>query len=211
MASIILLSLVLVMLFVVPVFPVGLHVIMYNVAITLILIFTALSMRVARKTMSTIALAIVALEWIAFYLDLPVIMSLSQTVLFLYFIVVVIGLVHQVATTKQVTTEVIVESITGYLLMGIVFALIIMVVARNMPGAYSIAGAVQDAGVGGEELNVYMYFGFTNYTTVGYGDIVPLKPFSRSVSMLAGVTGPVYLAVIIATLIGKYLSGKKEI
>jgi hypothetical protein len=209
-ASSILLVLVLAMLFVVPAFPKDVHQILYSWIVTLILIFAALSMGTARKVMFIIAVATVALEWISYFLDLPVILSISQTLLFLYFILVAVGLVHQVATTKNVTPKVIVESITGYLLLGIVFSLIITIIARNIPGAYSVAGEVQAAGVADEALNEYIYFGFTNYTTLGYGDIVPLKPFSRAVSTLASVTGQVYLTVIIATLVGKFLSGKSK-
>jgi hypothetical protein len=209
-ASSVLLSLVLIMLFVVPAFPIGMHKLLYNSVLTLILIFAALSMGNRRRAMFVIALAVIVIEWIAHSLDMSLLQSISQTALFLYFMLVVVGLIFQVATTRSVTQRVIVESITGYLLMGIVFSLVITVIARNIPEAYSVGGEVRGTGVSAHQLNEYIYYGFTNYTTLGYGDIVPLRPFSRAVSTLASVTGQIYLTVIIATLVGKFLSGKNE-
>ena len=42
--------------------------------------------------------------------------------------------------------------------------------------------------------------------TVGYGDIIPLEPYSRSITILISVTGQLYIAIIIAILVGKYSS-----
>ena len=208
--STILLALVLAFLFIVPALPPGTHKVVYNTMLTVILVFAAVSMDRARKKMFIIAILAIAFEWVAYFLDLPVILSLSQTVLFLFFIRIVIGLIIQVAITKKVTARVIVESITGYLLMGIVFSLIIMVLARNVSAAYSFGGVVREAGVQGWQLSEFIYYGFTTYTTLGYGDIVPLLPFSRSIAVMASVTGQIYLTVIIAMLVGKFLSNRQE-
>jgi hypothetical protein len=56
----------------------------------------------------------------------------------------------------------------------------------------------------------YLYHGFVNYTTLGYGDILPQVPFAKSLAILMSVSGQIYLAVIIAMLVGKYVgaSGK---
>lgn len=208
--SMVLLALVLAFLFIVPALPSGTHRFVYNLLLTVILVFAVLSMDRARKRMSIVAALAFVFSWIAYFLDLPVILSLSQTFLFLYFILIVIGLILQVATTGSVTPRVIVESITGYLLMGIVFSMIMMVVARNAPGAYSFGGVASETSVQGWRMNEYIYYGFVTYTTLGYGDIVPLQPVSRSISVLAGVTGQIYLTVIIAMLVGKFLSHRRK-
>jgi len=197
-------------LFIVPAFPQAAHKMLYNAALTLLLVFAAISMDRYKRSMYVIAFTAIVIEWVANLLEMPVIMGISQSVIFIYFIMVVIGLIHQVATTKSVTARVIVESITGYLLMGIVFSIIVMIIARTVPGAYAIAGKATGADIGGTHLNELIYYAFTNYTTLGYGDIVPLVPISRAVSTLAGVTGQLYLTVIIATLVGKFLSARRD-
>ena len=208
--SMILLSLVLTTLFIVPALPVGIHKETYNTLLTTILIFAALSMDRERKKMFIVAVLVIVLEWIAYFLNMSVLLSLSQTILFLYFILVVVGLIYQVAITSKVTARVIVESITGYLLMGLIYSLIMMVVARNIDAAYSFRGVVRGAGVEAWELSEYIYYGFVTYTTLGYGDVVPLAPVSKSISVMASVTGQIYLTVIVAMLVGKFLSGRQK-
>lgn len=208
--SMTLLGLVLTFLFVVPALPMASHKLIDNALLTAILVFAALAMDRARKKMFIIAVAAIVLEWIAFFLNLPIILTLSQTVLFLYFILVVIGLIIQVAITNKVTARVIVESITGYLLMGIVFSMVILVIIRNSPAAYSAGGKAGFSADPALQLSESVYYGFVTFTTLGYGDIVPLTPFTRSLSVLASVTGQIYLTVIIAMLVGKFLSNKRE-
>ena len=40
-------------------------------------------------------------------------------------------------------------------------------------------------------------------TTVGFGDIVPVTPAARLVTGLESMVGQLYLAVVIATLVGR--------
>jgi hypothetical protein len=46
------------------------------------------------------------------------------------------------------------------------------------------------------------YYSFTTLLTVGFGDISPLSAVARNLSILEGVTGQMYLAILIARLVG---------
>jgi hypothetical protein len=43
-------------------------------------------------------------------------------------------------------------------------------------------------------------------TTLGYGDIVPVSQIARAVSVFFSLAGQIYLAVVIALIVGKYVS-----
>ena len=58
--------------------------------------------------------------------------------------------------------------------------------------------------------NEYLYYGFNAFTTVTYGDVMPLSPVAKSVSMAMGLTGQMYVAIIIAMLVGKFAGGIKK-
>ena len=51
-----------------------------------------------------------------------------------------------------------------------------------------------------------LYFSFVCITTMGYGDIVPVSDIARPLAVLEGVFGQLYLAVMIARLVGLHIA-----
>jgi hypothetical protein len=49
-----------------------------------------------------------------------------------------------------------------------------------------------------------VYYSFVTLTTVGYGDIVPVHPFARSLANLEGLIGQLYPAILLARLVTQY-------
>ena len=56
------------------------------------------------------------------------------------------------------------------------------------------------------QFNDYLYFSFVTLTTLGYGDVIPVSHLARSTTMLIAVTGQLYMTILIAMLVGKFLS-----
>jgi hypothetical protein len=57
---------------------------------------------------------------------------------------------------------------------------------------------------------VPLYYSFVTMTTLGYGDIVPHTPTARILSVLQSVMGQLYLAVLVARLVGLQISQSRE-
>jgi len=53
----------------------------------------------------------------------------------------------------------------------------------------------------GSPPHVLTYYSFVTLTTVGYGDISPLSPATRTLAWIEAITGQFYLAVIVAGLV----------
>ena len=49
------------------------------------------------------------------------------------------------------------------------------------------------------------YLSFMTLTTVGYGDIVPHSPATRTLAALEAVAGQIYLTVLVARLVGLHI------
>ena len=56
----------------------------------------------------------------------------------------------------------------------------------------------------------YLYFSFVTVTTLGYGDITPANALAKSIVIVIAISGQLYLTVLVAMLVGKYLSIKQE-
>ena len=96
-----------------------------------------------------------------------------------------------------------VEAVNIYLLLGIAASLLFQSVYAFNPQAYHAPAE----GLSG--LSDFIYFSFVTLTTLGYGDITPASPLAHSLAILFSVTGQLYLTMIIAMLVGKFLSEKQ--
>jgi len=111
---------------------------------------------------------------------------------FALLLLVVLG---QTFRAGPVTLHRVLGGISAYLLLGVVWAEAYTLIEALQPGSFS--GAV-DAARGNRG---WLYFSFVTLTTVGYGDILPVRPAARSLAMLEAVTGPLYMTVLLARLV----------
>jgi hypothetical protein len=55
-----------------------------------------------------------------------------------------------------------------------------------------------------------LYFSPVAMTTVGFGDIVPVAAPARSMAAIEGLLGQLYLAIIIARLVGLEIASRMQ-
>ena len=86
-----------------------------------------------------------------------------------------------------------------YLLIGLTWTFVYYFIALGMPGAFN--GLSPDHDLRFIDL---LYFSFVTLTTLGYGDVTPATPFARALAYLQAVTGTMYMALLVASLIGSF-------
>ena len=52
----------------------------------------------------------------------------------------------------------------------------------------------------------FIYYSYATLTTLGYGDILPVTMWARSMASLEAIVGVMYITVIMARLVGLYSS-----
>ncbi len=103
------------------------------------------------------------------------------------------GLLHHVLE-EGVDLRVVAGALSIYLLIGMFFGLLIS-------GIADLASSPYFAGRGATAVSEDVYFSFITLATVGYGDYTPALGIGRSLSVLEGVTGQLYLVTIVALLV----------
>jgi hypothetical protein len=61
-----------------------------------------------------------------------------------------------------------------------------------------------------EALSGMLYFSFTTLTSTGFGEIVPVNPFARSMTNLEAVLGQLYLAILLARLVTMHVETRRN-
>ena len=199
------LSFIILAIFVVPLFPVNWVDTLYSILLSAILFTSIFSLKSGWKKTFIFALITIFILWISRRLDLPILKYISSFLMISFFIVLVIRLIIQIARSKFVDEGVIAESITGYLLLGVMFAYLVDVVIYLYPEAINFPNVDKIT------MADSIYFTFVTMSTLGYGDVLPTIPITRSLAILISVSGQVYLTVIIAMLVGKYISGSPPV
>jgi hypothetical protein len=208
-ASSVLLCLVALTIFVVPAFPFQISNVLYSVFFTGIYVFSALTITRRRRLAVSSALVLIPLIWISHLAGLQWLKIYFRILQIVCFFWLVIELIRQVAQAERVTMMVIVEAIISYLLLGFAFALAVTVLIYFVPAAYTIATSVDAEENIHELFREKIYYSFITYSTTGYGDILPVHPIAKSLAILMGVSGQLFLATIIAMLVGKYSSSQR--
>ena len=113
----------------------------------------------------------------------------------LYFYIVVL-LVRNLLSYRVITANSIYCAISTYFLIGIMWAGIYTVIEGVSPGSISGISKPEDL----------IYFSFVTLTTVGYGDVTPHSILCKRFAIFEAAMGGIYLAVIIAMIVGRYMS-----
>lgn len=105
--------------------------------------------------------------------------------------------------SHRVTVDAILGAFVAYLLLAFSFGLVYrMLFFWNHE---SFKGLTDPPGMG--EL---AYFSLVTIATLGYGDIIPSSHTARMISVFEAVLGQFYVAVIVAVLVGTYISQRFE-
>jgi len=100
----------------------------------------------------------------------------------------------------KIDSEHIYAALSAYLLAGIFFGVLFHAVERVWPGSFTASGAI-----GEFPLFDAIYFSFVTLATLGYGDLVPVSGVARGLAVIEAVAGQLFLAVMIARLVGSYV------
>jgi len=119
-----------------------------------------------------------------------------------YAIAVIVGHLFR---RREVSVDTILGAVVTYLLIAVAFMFVFQLLEVVRPG--SLSGISDEVRADRSNLvDALMYFSLVCLTTMGYGDIVPVSGFARPLAVLEGVIGQLYLAVMIARLVGLHIA-----
>ena len=109
-------------------------------------------------------------------------------------------LLRFIVRAPRVDMDVLCAGVAGFLMLGLLFTPVYLIVARLDPTAFN---APQGSAFTG--FNAF-YFSFITLCTVGYGDISPVSKIARMLAVGEAITGLFYMAVLISRLVSVYSS-----
>jgi hypothetical protein len=176
-----------------------------DVGFAMLLISGILAMserRFARIVLAPIAFLTIAIHFASWLVPVPrIAIEIASLVSLLLLFLVVLS---QTFRLGPVNSHRIQGAVSGYLLLGVIWANAYFLVELLRPGSFSGPISAESGARG------WLYFSFVTLTTVGYGDVLPLHPVAQSLAILEAVTGPLYLAILLARLVSLAVASRLD-
>jgi hypothetical protein len=97
--------------------------------------------------------------------------------------------------------------ICAYLLIGMAWASAFDLVEQVRPGAFHFVSEPVNADQLASKL---IYFSFATLTTVGYGDVLPVHPYARSLAIAEAIVGQLFPAILIGALVAMAMQARPK-
>ncbi|MCA9672044.1 MAG: two pore domain potassium channel family protein [Myxococcales bacterium] len=176
--------------------------------LTTLLLVAAVFFAATRRSLFWLALALgapdVLLHWSGLLFEPPPWLAQAALVSAVPFCVVLVAALasHVFRRDRAVNADRIAGAIAIYLLLALTFAALYALVLSLDAKAFYIDAA--RAGRAAVQRSDLLYFSVSTLTTLGYGDITPVSPVARALTMFESVTGVMFIAVLVARLVSLY-------
>jgi amino acid transporter len=132
----------------------------------------------------------------------------------LFFAFVTFSELRSVLRHKEVTGETISMSVSVYLLLGLTWALLYILLFQLDPKAFSFGTTATPTFAQSsnepQAFPIFIYFSLTTLATIGYGDITPVSLQARYAAVAEGIAGQFYLTILVARLVGMHISSAAD-
>ena len=130
-------------------------------------------------------------------MDSEVYVLLLLMVLLVFFVGMFFAIAGNVLFKGDIDNNKIIGSLSLYMLLGLAWAVIYLILLSFDPKA--ISGI--EAGQWHEAFASVAYFSFVTLTTLGYGDMLPQSPVTRFFVYMEAIIGVFYMAIVVSSLI----------
>jgi len=169
------------------------------------IIFVIRSKRSHLIIASILVLPLILSTWSIYFYESTGISIFTRIFGALFFGYAVLIILQMIAGSTEVTRETIFAAVVAYLLIALMWAFLYMILEMVAPGSFSFP----DKSIRVETMQ-FEYFSFITITTLGYGDITPLTNRASALTLLEAIIGQIYLVVLVAWLVGMFVSNKAK-
>lgn len=180
------------------------------VLMTLVLLSAVLAVGGRRRTLvigiCLVAPAVIG-QWVDHFRPGLVPAALIRTMAMVFVAFIIVHHLHFVLTAPRVNAEVLCAGVSTYLMLGLLWAFAYILVAGIEPSAFALtSGPSEHRVMAGFEA---MFYSLSTLSGGAVADISPASDIARMLTMMEGIVGIFYLAILIARLVSLYSTEPK--
>ena len=122
-----------------------------------------------------------------------------------FWIVVPVLVLRRVLRERHVTLNSVYGALSAYFLIGLLLGFLYETIEEIDEGSFSFPQPFQE-----EHTDEFLYFSLVTQTTLGFGDVTPIKSIPRTITAVQAVVGQAYLVVLVARLVALQLINEER-
>ena len=158
--------------------------------------------RRSRNAFLTAIVALILVRFVSERDDVPIDFGPVLALYGLTGLLAAAGTLRFVIQSPSVDSETVYAALGTYLLAGLFFAVTYSAIEYMQPGSFSGPDPFTEASA--------VYYSFVTLATLGYGDFLPRSELARGIATFEVIGGQLYLAVMVARLIGAFGPDKQD-
>jgi hypothetical protein len=151
----------------------------------------------------------IALEWLYHGVQNRAIDIAAAVFAILFFVYLAWLTLLFVLAARRVDANIVFAAICVYLLLGYTCGHAYYLIEVFIGDLDTIATVTGNLGYSAARTEA-IYFSFVTLTTLGYGDIAPLAPLTRSLAIVEAVMGQLFLVTLIARLVALHITHSSQ-
>ena len=143
-------------------------------------------------------------NWLMLAYQLPIFVILFFVLTFIFIMFSSGSIISKVILNAKVTLETLRGVVCVYFMIAFGFAFIFVLIEYLAPGSFILPNGSSTNYVHTHLLSEMMYFSFITLLSIGFGTINAVKDIAQTFTVLEGIVGQFYVAILVARLIGVY-------
>ncbi len=184
-----------------------------------VLFFTTWSIYRHKARFSNVLVALAVLSFLAgiaqFFVVSISFLKFTAIIRIFFYALAILSILNLIFQGTHATIGRLTIAVCGYVLIGMMWAYIYSLIMLFDQGAFRFTSSVTTHTFQPDRNLIdllhfnYIYYSYITLTTVGYGDITPVSNLAKTFAYMEALIGQLYLAVLIARLIGIKAGGKE--
>jgi hypothetical protein len=117
-----------------------------------------------------------------------------------------IAVLARVLQDRRVTANTVYGALTAYFLIGLFWGFMYDAIEEIEAGSFAFPGEPHES-----HTSELLYFSLVTQTTLGFGDITPVRSIPRALAAIQAVLGQMYLVALVARLVAMQLVHSSEV
>lgn len=150
------------------------------------------------------AVPAVILHWLQLISPHPFLAIVFLTLTTIFIFITTTSIIQQVVLNARVRLETLRGVVCAYFMVAFGFAFIYYLLDLITPGTFHADFFQPEMISHSRYLSEMMYYSFVTLLCIGYGDVIAVKDIGQTFTILEGIIGQFYIAILVSRLVAVY-------